>query len=130
VPGSLFREWKVALAFVAGIAMLAGAFVSDGGEHRYFERFKPRDTAPVAAAAPATPVTKPVVRPAYQSTPGGFGSDAELEAAFNDPDAVEAIGEANSDPVAGPPGSPDGEQNEALPEAGPAPLALPAALQP
>jgi hypothetical protein len=107
VPGSLFREWKVALAFVAGIAMLAGAFVSDGGEHRYFDRFKPRDVAPEAAAAPATPVTTPVVRPAYQSSPGGFSSDAELEAAFSDPDAVDVKREPEADPSGNPAASAD-----------------------
>ena len=127
MPGSLFREWKVALAFVAGIAMLAGAFVSDGGEHRYFEGFKSRDTAPEAIAAPATPVTTPVVRPAYQSNPGGFSSDDELEAAFSEPDAAEVKSEADLDPSGSPAASPDA----AIAEPGAVqPAGLAAAAQP
>ncbi len=90
MPGSLFREWKVALAFVAGIAMLAGAFVSDGGEHRYFERFKSRQPAAEVVAAPASQAAQPVRSAAHPISPGRFGSDAELEAAFSDPEEAEA----------------------------------------
>jgi hypothetical protein len=123
VPGSLFREWKVALAFVAGIALLAGAFVSDEGEHRYFERFKPRKPAAEPVAAAASPAVRPSAGAAQPAPQGGFSTDAELEAAFSEPDAAEAKGEADPDPSASPAASPDAviaEPGAIQPAAGPA----------
>lgn len=104
MPGSLFREWKVALGFVTGVAVLAGAFVSDGGEHRYFERFKPRQSDAEVVATPPSPAVKPTPQPAYRAPPGGFSSDAELEAAFSDPEAA-AGSEGDSSTASNPAGS-------------------------
>ncbi len=127
MSGSLFREWRVAMAFVAGVAILAGAFVSDEGEHRYFDRFKPREAAVEEVAAPAAAVVHPVVQPARANAAGGFSSDAELEDAFTEPDPGETIAEAGSVLSGALGGEPDASADAANPNSAdiPVPTAQP-----
>ncbi len=120
---SVFREWKVAAVFVAGICLFVGAYFAEGGGYESLEfrrKEKPKvAAAPIVAAAPARP-----------AAPGAadFTSDEELAAAYTDPSEAAATASAAADPnqppadgIAPPPA--DGEAASA-----PAPAQVPSAV--
>ena len=76
---SVFREWKVAAVFVAGICLFVGAYFAEGGGYESLN-FKRQDEPKVEAAPVAAAPAKPAAPSATH-----FTSDEELAAAFAEP---------------------------------------------